>query len=49
MAKITDIQKDEGNDPFLNFVLTKMIRKDPWVVSINAVFMHVIFENYFFR
>ena len=30
MTKLTDAQKDEGNDSFVNFVLTKMICKDPW-------------------
>ena len=34
MAKLTDTQKDKGNDEendsFVNFVITKLICKDPW-------------------
>ena len=30
MAKMTDTQKDEGNDSHVNFVITEMICKDPW-------------------
>ena len=33
MAKLTDTQKDEGADSFVNFVITKMIFKDHWVDS----------------
>lgn len=30
MAKVTDTQQDEGHDSFVNFVITKMVCKDPW-------------------
>ena len=30
VAKLTDTQKDEGNDSFVNSVMTKTICKDPW-------------------
>ena len=30
MAKLTDIQKDEGNGSFVKFVITTTVCKDPW-------------------
>ena len=30
MAKLTDTQKDEANDSFVNLVMTKSICKEPW-------------------
>ena len=31
MAKLTDAHKDEGNESFVNVVITKTICKDRWV------------------
>ena len=37
MAKLTDTQKDEGNGSFVNFVITKMICKDPWGQLVRSI------------
>ena len=41
MAKLPDIQKDEGNDSIVNFVITTMVCKDPW----GRLVRHISFKK----
>ena len=53
MSKLADTTKDEGDDSFVNIAITKKICEDPWarlvryILQVNAMFMHVLFENCF--
>ena len=56
MGKLTDTQKDYGNDSFVNFVITKNdlygfldSTRSLFFLQSNAMYMHALFENKFFH